>query len=109
MDASCASARSALAQNPRMAEAHWRLAITLKGRLPDSDVAVIERLAPDESLPDKARAFLYYGLAAVCDDRGDYSNKPLPTRKRPPLWIHDRWPNKDVNMIPMPILGLSIR
>ena len=55
-----------------MAEAHWRLAITVKGRLPDAEVAVIERLALDESLPDKARAFLYYGLAAVCDDRGDY-------------------------------------
>jgi tetratricopeptide (TPR) repeat protein len=72
IDASCESARSALAKSPTLAEAHWRLAITLKGRLPDAELQAIERLALDQSLPEKARAFLYYGLAAVCDDRGLY-------------------------------------
>ena len=72
-DASCESARTALAKNPSLAEAHWRLAITLKGRLPDAELQAIERLALDQSLPEKARAFLHYGLAAVCDDRGLYS------------------------------------
>ena len=72
-DASCQSARAALAKSPRLAEAHWRLAITLKGRLPDAELQAIERLALDQSLREKARAFLHYGLAAVYDDRGLYS------------------------------------
>jgi tetratricopeptide (TPR) repeat protein len=72
IDATCASARSALARNARLAEAHWRLAITLKGRLPDAELEAIERLVPDQSLSEHGRAYLHYGLAAVYDDRGFY-------------------------------------
>jgi hypothetical protein len=71
--ASCESARSALALAPNLAEAHWRLAITLKGRLPDAEVRAIERLIDEKSVNDGALAFLQFGLAAVLDDRGLYS------------------------------------
>ncbi len=70
---SCESARSALALAPNLAEAHWRLAITLKGRLPDADVRAIEQLIDDKSVNDGALAFLHFGLAAVLDDLGLYS------------------------------------
>jgi hypothetical protein len=70
---SCESARSALALAPHLAEPHWRLPITLKGRLPDAEVQAIERLLNDKSVNDGALAFLHFGLAAVLDDRGHYS------------------------------------
>ena len=73
IDSSCASARSALAQSPKLTEAHWRLAITLKGQIPDAELQTIERLVPDQSLPEQGRAYLRYGLAAVYDDRSLYS------------------------------------
>ena len=72
IESSCESARAALALSPGHAEAHWRLATTLRGRLPDEEVQAIERLLGDTSLPDGAIAFLRYGLAAVLDDRGLY-------------------------------------
>ncbi len=72
IETSCASAREALALSPRLAEAHWRLATTLRGRLPEAEVRAIERLIADESLPGAALAFLHYGMAAVLDDRGLY-------------------------------------
>jgi tetratricopeptide (TPR) repeat protein len=70
---SCESARSALAIAPNLAEAHWRLAITLKAGLPDAEVQAIERLIDDKSVNDGALAFLHFGLAAVLDDRGLYT------------------------------------
>ena len=73
IEQSCQSARSALALSPKLAEAHWRLAITLRGRLPDTEVQAIERLINDPSLPAGAVAFLRFGLAAVLDERGLYS------------------------------------
>ncbi len=73
IDESCQSARSALAIQPKLAEAHWRLAITLKGRLPEAEVQAIETLIDDESLGSGANAFLRFGLAAVLDERGLYT------------------------------------
>ena len=70
---SCESARSALAIAPNLAEAHWRLAITLKGGLLDAEVRAIERLIDDRSIGEGALAFLHFGLAAVLDDRGFYA------------------------------------
>jgi hypothetical protein len=70
---SCASARSALVLAPNLAEAHWRLAITLKGRLPDAEVRAIERLLAEKSVNNGGLAFLHFGLAAVLDDRGLYT------------------------------------
>ncbi len=57
IEQSCESARSALAVSPKLAEAHWRLAITLRGRLPDAEAQAIERLLDDKSLPDGAVGF----------------------------------------------------
>jgi tetratricopeptide (TPR) repeat protein len=73
IDDSCASARSAIALCPVLSEAHWRLATTLRGRLPDVEVRAIERLLGDGSMPDGALAFLHFGMAAVLDDRGLFS------------------------------------
>ncbi len=73
IELSCQSARTALAIRPDLAEAYWRLATNLLGRLPDADVHAIERLVPDESLSNDDRALLHFGLAAVLDRRGLYS------------------------------------
>ena len=80
---SCESARSALALAPNLAEAHWRLAITLKGRLPDTEVRAIERLLDDKSVNNGALAFLHFGLAAVLDDRGLLHPGRVPSGQRP--------------------------
>jgi tetratricopeptide (TPR) repeat protein len=72
IELSCESARSALRLRPDLAEAHWRLATTLKGRLPEVEMRAIETLAADESQFEGARSFLNFGLAAVLDDRGRY-------------------------------------
>jgi Sulfotransferase family len=52
---SCESASSARALAPNLAEAHWRLATTLKRRMPDAEVRAIEKLLADASYPDGAR------------------------------------------------------
>ena len=70
---SCQSARSALAVSPKLVEAYWRLAITLKGRLPDHEFQAMEELLGDDSLSNDARSMLKFGLAAVLDGRGLYS------------------------------------
>ncbi len=69
---SCQSARAALSVRPGAAEAYWRLATNLLGRLPDSDVTAMEALQSDESLSNGDRAFLHFALATVLDQRGLY-------------------------------------
>ena len=44
---SCQSARSALTIRPKLAEAYWRLAFILRGRLPDAEVQAMEDLLDD--------------------------------------------------------------
>jgi len=66
------SARAALALRPTLAEAHWRLAINLKGRLTDAEVQAIERLLDQKYLPVSTRSMLHFCLAAVFDARGLY-------------------------------------
>jgi tetratricopeptide (TPR) repeat protein len=70
---SCHSARAVLAASPKSVEAYWRLAITLRGRLPDHELQAMEELLGDESLSNDARSMLKFGLAAVLDGRGLYS------------------------------------
>jgi tetratricopeptide (TPR) repeat protein len=70
---SCQSSRSALAVCPNLGEAYWRLAVILKGRLPDPEFQAMEALLGDESLSNDARAMLKFGLASVLDGRGLYS------------------------------------
>ena len=64
---------TALALRPDLAEAYWRLATNFLGRLPDADLYAMERLALDQSLSNDDRALLHFGLAAVLDRRGLYS------------------------------------
>ncbi len=73
IEQSCQSARRALAVSPKFVEAHWRLAITLKGRLPDHELLAMKELLGDDSLSNDARSMLMFGLAAVLDGRGLYS------------------------------------
>jgi tetratricopeptide (TPR) repeat protein len=72
IDLACQSARAALSHQPRNADAYWRLAITLKGRLADAEVQAMQRLLEENKLPDRARALLHFGLAGVFDARGWY-------------------------------------
>jgi tetratricopeptide (TPR) repeat protein len=81
IEQSCESARSALVLSPTLAEAHWRLATTLRGRLPDAEVQAIERLIGDPSLPAGAVAFLHFGLAAVLDERGLFAQAAASLEK----------------------------
>ncbi len=71
-DLACQSARAALVHQPGQADALWRLAITLKGRLPDDEVRAMERLLGRNDVPDRERCLLHFGLAGVHDARGDY-------------------------------------
>jgi tetratricopeptide (TPR) repeat protein len=73
IELSCQAARTALAISPVQPEAYWRLATNLLGRLPDDEVQAMERLETDESLSNDDRALLHFGLAAVLDRRGLYS------------------------------------
>jgi tetratricopeptide (TPR) repeat protein len=72
LDLACESARSAVVHQPRLGLAYWRLAVTLKGRLPDADVQAMEGLLEEKNLPERDRAFLHFGLAAVFDARGRF-------------------------------------
>ncbi len=72
LDLACQSARAALAHQPNQADAHWRLAITLTGRLPDVEVQAMEGLLGRKDLPDRDRSLLHFGLAGVFDARGKY-------------------------------------
>jgi len=69
-DLSCQSARSALAVRPKLADAYWRLALNLKGRLPEDDVHAIEGLLNHKYVSPVVRAGLHFGLGAVLDARG---------------------------------------
>ena len=51
LDLACQSARAALAHQPNQADAHWRLAITLKGRLPDVEVQAMEGQSAGRTYP----------------------------------------------------------
>ena len=73
IERSCQSARAALALRRDQPEAYWRLATNLLGRLPDALVEAMQSLVPDESLSNDDRALLHFGLAAVMDRRGLYS------------------------------------
>ncbi len=71
-DEACRAARQALAVRPKQAEAYWRLAFILRGRLPDADFQAMRSLVSDPELSADARAILGFGLAAVLDHRGQY-------------------------------------
>ena len=67
-----------------------RLAMLLRGKLPDADRAAIERRLASADLADPARVNLLFGLAYVWDARQRYTEAALCVRagQRP-----DRWPS----------------
>jgi len=70
LESSCESYRSALKIRPVLAEAYWRLALVLKARMPEDEVSTMRQLFDVEHLPDDQRALAHFGLAAVLDDLG---------------------------------------
>ena len=86
-DSACESARAALAHRPRLADAYWRLAITLNGRLPDVEIQAMQRTGR-LARPDRSRPRLLHfggrGIATheVCTMRPQFTSKP-PMRFRP--------------------------
>jgi Tfp pilus assembly protein PilF len=72
MELSCESARRAVAANPELTEGYWRLAINLKGKVPDSEFEAMQKLLEAKYLPPANRAMLTFALAAVCDGRGKF-------------------------------------
>ena len=69
---SCEASRSAIASSPRQAEAYWRLATSLKGRLPEHEVQAMQEMIQDEALSVDDRALLGFGLAAVMEKRCNF-------------------------------------
>jgi tetratricopeptide (TPR) repeat protein len=65
-----ASARAALLIRPEMAEAYWRLAVNLKGHLPDSEEQGLERQIREPHQPSDSLAHLHFSLAIVRDRQG---------------------------------------
>ncbi len=74
---SCQSARAALAVRPKLAQAYWRLAMTLKARMPEDEVIQMRQLLDVKYLTDEHRAMVHFGLAAVLDDRGLFHEAAL--------------------------------
>ncbi len=64
--------REALRCDPGHAAAHSHLATLLRGRLPDDDRQALERLLASGAKAE-ARQGLLFGLAHVCDGRGDFT------------------------------------
>ena len=56
-----------------LAEGYWRLAINLRDRLPEDELGLMRALVEGKGLSDTQRALLNFGLAAVLDAQGHYS------------------------------------
>ena len=65
--------RTAIRLQPRFPSAQARLALLLRGELPEADVAAIRAYLSDPHLGGGPRARLLFGLAHVLDGRGDYT------------------------------------
>jgi tetratricopeptide (TPR) repeat protein len=68
-----ASFRTALADDEASGPALARLALLLRGNLPDHDRNAIERRLASTNSADPARVNLLFGLAHVCDERRRYA------------------------------------
>ena len=67
-----ASFRQALQLQPDYALPHVRLATILRGKLPDADLAALEKRLADPDLAPRFRCRLLFALGHVLDGRGDY-------------------------------------
>jgi len=68
-----AAFREALRCQPDFAIPHARLAVLLRGSLPEADRLALEQRLADPRLGEEARGQLLFALAHVLDARGDYS------------------------------------
>jgi len=64
--------REALRHDPGLAGAYSALATLLRGKLPDDDLAAMQKLLADPDLHDGRRCALRFGLAQVHDAKGSY-------------------------------------
>ena len=62
-----------LALCPNVADAYWRLAMNLKGALPDRDIQAMQRLVEHKYVSHSLRAGLHFALGRVFDARGLYA------------------------------------
>jgi tetratricopeptide (TPR) repeat protein len=65
--------RVVLRDHPELAETYWQLAHLLQGKLPDADCAALEQCLARAGLSDAERCRLLFGLAQVCDAKGEYA------------------------------------
>jgi tetratricopeptide (TPR) repeat protein len=72
MDDAEAAFRKAIEMQPNFPIPHARLATLLRGKLPDEDLAALERRLSDPNLPQGPRARLLFGLSQVLDHRGEH-------------------------------------
>jgi tetratricopeptide (TPR) repeat protein len=80
-DAAQGCFREALRHDPRCAGAIGQLATTLRAKLPEPDRAAMEQLLAQPELPAGKRLALHFGLAQVCDARGDYERAAAHLRE----------------------------
>lgn len=64
--------RESLKCNPEFAMPLARLALLLRGKLPDADLKQLEQRVQDASLDDDSRLHLLYGLGQVLDARNEF-------------------------------------
>ncbi len=65
--------RAALKLNPKFVPALGGLATTLRGKLPDDELAQMVELVQSKDLTPDRRAALHFGLGQVYDGRGDFT------------------------------------
>jgi tetratricopeptide (TPR) repeat protein len=68
-----ASFRTAIHHDPNHAGARSQLAILLRGKLPNEDLAALRGFLDDPDLLEGKRSVVHFGLAQVLDARGDYA------------------------------------
>jgi len=89
LDEAQASFRAALRLSPRHASAFGHLATLLKAKLPDEDLAAMESLLASSGDSPPRRTVLHYGLAQVCDARGDHRRAAEHLRQANALRLAD--------------------
>jgi tetratricopeptide (TPR) repeat protein len=64
--------RAALRHDPNHTGAYAQMATMLRGKLPDDDLAAMDRLLTDPTVSAGKRSALHFGLAQVRDARGEF-------------------------------------
>ena len=74
-DESCQTARRVLAIRPKVADAYWRLAMNLKGALPDCDIEAMQGLLEHKYVSHSLRAGLHFALGAVFNGASSHAGR----------------------------------